>query len=55
MDKNLDMNQQHALATQKANYSPACINTGVARRERKGFVSLYSAIMWTHMEYCVQA
>ena len=45
VDEMLDMSQQRMLG---------CIKRGVASRERKGSVTLYSALIRPHLEYCIQ-
>jgi len=55
LDKKLDMNQQYALAAQKANCALDCIKRGVTSREGEVIVPLYLALVRPHLEHCVQA
>ena len=54
-DVKLKMRQQCALAVPKSNCILGRIKKGVASREREVLVPLYSALVWSHLQSCVQA
>ena len=54
VDERLNTNRQCVLAAQKANCILDCIKRNVTSRWREVILSLYCALMRTHLDYCIQ-
>ena len=54
VDKKLSMNQQYALAAQKGSSILGSIRRELASRDREVIIPFYSALVRSHLDYCIQ-
>ncbi|KAK4815588.1 hypothetical protein QYF61_004803 [Mycteria americana] len=54
VDSRLNRSQQGALAAKRANRILGCIKHSTTSWSREGIIPLYSALVWPHLERCVQ-
>lgn len=54
VDGKLDVSQQCALAVKTVNRTLDCIKQSIASKAREVLVPLYTALVWHHLQYCVQ-
>jgi len=50
----LNRSQQRAQAAQRANPIPGCIKHSITGRAKEEITPLQSALVWPHLECCVQ-
>jgi len=55
MRRKVDVRQKHALVAWEVNCILNCLKRGVSSRVREVTVHLYSAVVRSQLEYCIQA